>query len=44
MDLENLSPIVMSVEAADASLEQRKYPWVNYKFNPWVRQLWVIRK
>ena len=31
-------------EAADASLEQRKYPQVNYEFNPWVKQLWVIRK
>ena len=44
MDVENLWPIVMWVEAADASLEQRKYPWVNFEFYPWVRQLGVIRK
>ena len=33
----------MWVEAADASLGHRKYPQVNYEFNPWVGQLWVIR-
>ena len=36
MVAENLRPIVMWEEAADASLEQRKYPQVNHKFNPWV--------